>query len=328
VDNKANGRFCRLAGARHQPQWYSLLQSALLSGAHSGPREVGFTSHAGRIDVPITPVRRDLVRFAARGSRSARGRSRGAITRLDVGMGYSGSMSDHFRTFLEQISAEPMSAEEWKRQMPQPPAVTALVETPLPAAVSALVKTSQPIAFAHWLASDLFRPGPAKEFEPRPVLRGRGGLSEPGPRNAAEPDGVIEPPTGDVRVQTPGVNMPVADSEGTRENRLLTDDAANMSFVGIWAADARACSALDRSGFLLTVIDTDGARAGETLCAFESKRQTKLGWDVVARCSNSHERWTANVSLSVKDNRLSWKSQRGTQTYLRCLREEMMAQAQ
>src|SRR5262249_36303022 len=102
----------------------------------------------------------------------------------------------------------------------------------------------------------------------------------------------------------------------------------NMSFVGIWAADARACSALDRSGFLLTVIDTDGARAGETLCAFESKRQTKLGWDVVARCSNSHERWTANVSLSVKDNRLSWKSQRGTETYLRCQREEMMAQAQ
>ena len=122
--------------------------------------------------------------------------------------------------------------------------------------------------------------------------------------------------------------MTVADNEGTREKKLLTDDAVNMSFVGIWATDARACSALDRSGFLLTVIDTDGARAGETLCTFESKRQTKLGWDVVARCSNSHERWTANVSLSVKDNRLSWKSQRGTQTYLRCQREEMMAQAQ
>jgi hypothetical protein len=56
--------------------------------------------------------------------------------------------------------------------------------------------------------------------------------------------------------------------------------------------------------------------------------KTKLGWDVVARCSNSREPWTANVSLSVKDNHLSWKSQRGTQTYLRCQREEMMAQAQ
>src|SRR5262245_42181825 len=98
-------------------------------------------------------------------------------------------------------------------EMPQPHAVSALVETPLPAAVSALVKTSQPIAFAHWLASDLFRPGPAKEFEPRPVQRGRGGLSEPGPRNAAEADGretlpgMIEPPTGDIRVQTPGRNV-------------------------------------------------------------------------------------------------------------------------
>ena len=209
-------------------------------------------------------------------------------------------------------------------EMSQLTAISALVETPLPAAVSAHVKTSQPIAFAHWLASDLFRPGPAKEFE----SRGRGGLSEPGPRNAAEPDGLIEPPADDIRVQKPGRNVPVAESEGTRENKLLTDDAVNMSFVGIWAADARACSALDRSGFLLTVIDTDGARAGETLCAFENKRQTKLGWDVVARCCNSHERWTANVSLSVKDNRLSWKSQRGTQTYLRCQREEMMAQAQ
>jgi hypothetical protein len=226
----------------------------------------------------------------------------------------------------------PQAAVSASVEMSQLTAISAPVEMPQPAAVSALVKTSQPIAFAHWLASDLFRPGPA--IEPRPVLRGRGGLSEPGPRNAAEADGreslpgMIEPPTGDIRVQTPGRNVPVADSEGTRENKLLNDDAVNMSFVGIWAADARACSALNRSGFLLTVIDTDGARAGETLCAFESNRQTKLGWDVVARCSNSHERWTANVSLSVKDNRLSWKSQRGTQTYLRCQREEMMAQAQ
>src|SRR5947207_8378020 len=108
-------------------------------------------------------------------------------------------------------------------EMPQPP-VSVLVETSLPAAVLALVKTSQPIAFAHWLASDLSRPGPAQEFEPRLVPRGRGRFSEPGPRNAAEPDGLMEAPTGDIRVQTPGRNVPVADSEGTREKKLLTDD--------------------------------------------------------------------------------------------------------
>ena len=190
----------------------------------------------------------------------------------------------------------PQAAVSAPVEMSQLTAIWAPVEMPQPPAVSALVETPLPAAVS-------------AEADGRESL-----------------PGMIEPPTGDIRVQTR--NVPVADSEGTRENKLLTDDAVNMSFVGIWAADARACSALDRSGFLLTVIDTDGARAGETLCAFKSKRQTKLGWDVVARCSNSHERWTANVSLSVKDNRLSWNSQRGTQTYLRCQREEMMAQAQ
>src|SRR6516162_6823505 len=67
--------------------------------------------HAGRIDVHIAPdvgatsfgsppVANRAHRRSNLG-RSARGRSRGAITRLDVGKGYFGSMSDHFRTFLD-----------------------------------------------------------------------------------------------------------------------------------------------------------------------------------------------------------------------------------
>jgi hypothetical protein len=71
---------------------------------HSNP-------HAGRIDVHIAPdvgatsfgsppVANRAHRRSNLG-RSARGRSRGAITRLDVGMGYFGSMLDHFRTFLD-----------------------------------------------------------------------------------------------------------------------------------------------------------------------------------------------------------------------------------
>src|SRR5215469_13431297 len=67
--------------------------------------------HAGRIDVHIArdvgatsfgspPVANRAHRRSNLG-RSARSRSRGAITRLDVGKGYFGSMSDHFRTFLD-----------------------------------------------------------------------------------------------------------------------------------------------------------------------------------------------------------------------------------
>src|SRR5215831_5619949 len=37
-------------------------------------------------------------------------------------------------------------------------------EMPQPHAVSALVKTPLPAAFAHWLASDLFRPGRRKNL--------------------------------------------------------------------------------------------------------------------------------------------------------------------
>jgi hypothetical protein len=71
---------------------------------HSGP-------HPGRLDVHIAPAvgatsfdLRPVANRTHRRSnfgRSARGRSRGAITRLDVGMGYFGSMSDHFRPFLD-----------------------------------------------------------------------------------------------------------------------------------------------------------------------------------------------------------------------------------
>ena len=103
VDNKANGRFCRLAGmGMAQPWWYSLPQSGVPSGAIRIP-------HASRIDVHIAPdvgatsfgsppVANRAHRRSNLG-RSARGRSRGAITRLDVGMGYSGSMSDHSEHF-------------------------------------------------------------------------------------------------------------------------------------------------------------------------------------------------------------------------------------
>src|SRR5262249_16164110 len=70
-----------------------------------------FGSARGRIDAHIAPDvgatsfgPRPVANRAHRGNNlgsSARDRSRGAITRLDVGMGYSGSMSNHLRTFLD-----------------------------------------------------------------------------------------------------------------------------------------------------------------------------------------------------------------------------------
>ena len=100
------------------------------------------------------------------------------------------------------------------------------------------------------------------------------------------------------------------------------------SFVGIWGADASACSArLNRKGLLPAVIDDEGAFAGETSCAFKSRKQVAGAWQVVAACANARNRWTAHIRLAVAGNRLTWSSQRGSQTYVRCERGLMMAEA-
>ena len=105
-------------------------------------------------------------------------------------------------------------------------------------------------------------------------------------------------------------------------------NATRPAIVGIWAPDAGTCSARDfRDGMLPTVINAEGAWAGETFCMFTTKRQTELGWSVIAKCSSPRERWTSNVHLSVSNDRMTWKSKRGTQTYTRCAPDVLMAQA-
>ncbi len=100
------------------------------------------------------------------------------------------------------------------------------------------------------------------------------------------------------------------------------------AFVGIWGVDATACSPrLNRKGFLPAVIDREGAWAGETFCTFERKKHTAAGWNVVARCSNTHDRWTANVRLIINGDQLTWTSERGSQNYLRCQPGMSMARA-
>ena len=100
------------------------------------------------------------------------------------------------------------------------------------------------------------------------------------------------------------------------------------SFVGIWGADASACSTrLNRKGLLPAVIDGEGAFAGETSCAFKSRKQVAGAWELVAACASPRNRWTAHIRLAVAGNRLTWSSQRGSQTYVRCARGPMMAEA-
>lgn len=90
-------------------------------------------------------------------------------------------------------------------------------------------------------------------------------------------------------------------------------------FVGIWATDVRGCSKRAKQhGLLQTVIAVGGARAGETHCSFNRKRQVGDAWSIAATCRDGHDRWAANIQLVVNGGRLTWTSERGTQSYLKC----------
>jgi hypothetical protein len=114
-----------------------------------------------------------------------------------------------------------------------------------------------------------------------------------------------------------------------RQDHGASDAAAQPMIAGIWAPDAGSCSARDfrRDGLLPTIINSDGAWAGETSCVFRNQKPTETGLRVVATCSNPRERWTTEVRLTVKDNRLTWASRRGTQVYTRCSPDFRMAAA-
>jgi hypothetical protein len=98
---------------------------------------------------------------------------------------------------------------------------------------------------------------------------------------------------------------------------VAQDAGAEAAIIGTWAANANACKSRPTS-FIPAVIDNDGARAGETFCAFKQKRPDRDGVNIVAACSNSHERWVARIRLVVDGDRLKWSSQRGSQKYVRC----------
>jgi len=108
------------------------------------------------------------------------------------------------------------------------------------------------------------------------------------------------------------------------EDRVGKDLLKRATFVGVWAPGSCSARSL-KQGALPTFINAEGARAGETFCAFKNTQPTETGWKVAAQCSNTRERWAANIRLIVENNRLIWTSNRGTQTYTRCATDLLIA---
>ena len=113
------------------------------------------------------------------------------------------------------------------------------------------------------------------------------------------------------------------DDQWDRETkqRLLsgTSAPARRTFVGRWALDSEECVQRDDAGRL--VIDARGAETTGGKCDFQSlKQENANSWRVRAICSVSGRSWNADIGLRLVGPTLQWSSERGTETYVRCLK--------
>jgi hypothetical protein len=106
--------------------------------------------------------------------------------------------------------------------------------------------------------------------------------------------------------------------EATEERLLRARDvkAANLSdisFTGGWGNDLAECRDSPIN------ITARRAEAFGTACEFRStERESSNVWRLRAECASKTERWNANIRLTVSTSKLTWSSERGTTTYVRC----------
>jgi hypothetical protein len=95
----------------------------------------------------------------------------------------------------------------------------------------------------------------------------------------------------------------------------------SADYVGVWGPTPQACGAPSRRrGYIPATITQDYARAGRTHCAFHDARRAGTAWIMAAECSDRGRRWSSQVRLTVDGDHLTWSSNRGTASYVRCSR--------
>jgi peptidoglycan hydrolase-like protein with peptidoglycan-binding domain len=93
---------------------------------------------------------------------------------------------------------------------------------------------------------------------------------------------------------------------------------ATGTFVGAWGINVDQCQQAPDNRSPLR-IDTHRAEAFGATCQFNStQRESANEWRIRASCADEHDRWNANIRLTLAGSRLTWTSERGTATYLRC----------
>ena len=106
------------------------------------------------------------------------------------------------------------------------------------------------------------------------------------------------------------------------EQRLVSGQniPASRTFIGVWAESIEECQGSGGSGGPL-LIRSRGAETDHGKCSFRSvKPEGGATWRINAACSAEGQAWSANVILRLSGSSLKWSSERGEETYLRCLK--------
>lgn len=120
----------------------------------------------------------------------------------------------------------------------------------------------------------------------------------------------------------PPLSTPLRDFRpASRQGRNLPDPPsvrAESTFIGDWTDDTGRCRTGRKAPL---VINSHAARTANGECDFGFvAREAANRWRVTAICAAEGNFWRANIALKLVEPNLTWSSERGTETYVRCKR--------
>jgi hypothetical protein len=123
----------------------------------------------------------------------------------------------------------------------------------------------------------------------------------------------------DVAWALPLLNPPADSRPANGQRRNVPDPPsvrADPTFIGGWADDIGRCRTGRKAPL---VINSRAAKTADGECAFGSvAREAANRWRVAAICASGGKFWRANIALKLTEQSLTWSSERGTETYVRC----------
>jgi hypothetical protein len=116
------------------------------------------------------------------------------------------------------------------------------------------------------------------------------------------------------------LSRPLRDSGLTNGQRRNVPDLPNVradsTFIGGWTDDVGRCPTGRKAPI---VISSHAAKTADGECDFGFvAREAANRWRVAAICAAGGTFWRANIALKLMEPKLTWSSERGTETYVRC----------